>query len=190
MWNRPTTTDSELFLSLGAAGSVLKVPKPVLPFPQNTERDVMASLGQIQPEINTYLRYLDRQSVSESSIFTAGPSSDAFLYGVVRGHEGASASASFNPSQQPFSDPGFISAPTTSAQYTKSSFRRLFPPTEEQYPDQLLTLDTGSSSQPMSDCHPPTEPAAILGSQASLPDTTLFHWDNFLQEFGIPNSNL
>lgn len=174
----------------------------------NDSGDILASLDQVKPTLEEYLRSFNPQSTGSANHGPMSvPSSDAFLHGALTGDWGALPSSS-----APLPDvPGALweaSASETShpnlSQHVPS-YNASTAPSSSAYshsPNSDLNAPTGSSRAPPLGAPPvvqfgiqPAAPSfapnanALPASQDQDVEATIL-WDSFLRDLGIPPTRM
>lgn len=146
--------------------------------------DVMASLEDLPPSLNEYLRSLDSNSQDISAMSGQIATSDSFLYGVL----GLYGNQEYQPAPQPSSMPlgsfDNFSAPTMPRAHSEDPSNLYIPP---NFHSSETSSVTPSDLHIASMSFPPIDSDLSLSSMQN--DNSAFHWEEFLQELGVPRPN-
>jgi hypothetical protein len=198
-WTRPTTTDSQLLLGLGASGAVVhnarSHPDPPVSFSEQLDRnDVMASLENFQSSLDGYLQSLEHNPQIAPEAYGGIATSDSFLYGILGGSGNSEFPANLQADTQPtasFDPKSVLETPDVPVYNTTDPFQ-----SQPGFQNPTETSDFSSLAPGVPDMSLPFTsagpPPALTESQTIIPVDdahAAFLWDNFLRELGIPNAN-
>lgn len=194
-WTRPTTTDPELLMGLGASGGIVRNIK-TQPSPSSSSssqldhNDTMASLGDLQPTLDRYFQSIGNNPQIQSGIVGRIPTSDSFLHGVLGLYGNQEYQSRLSPQPPSSFDPAsLLGASGFSYGGSDSAYSQPTPqPPPSISPIPSPGFDAGFMTSVPTNMYLSQAPVAAQSGVSTEDSHAAFLWDSFFQDFGAPES--
>lgn len=203
-WSRPTESDPALFPGLGGCKAIVHQTRQqpaASPASSTEENNVLASLGNVQPTLDDYLRSFQQQPGNSNTNVPMGiTSSDDFLRGALTG-DWAGLAPTQPDSTMPDLTGRYNPAPATlnvswqdtyNTQPMQQNGSGMFAPSP--YSDSSMSSGSNGNNLQSNFAYTPpfqsfgkTPPANTASLANGQSEETIVLWDNFLRDLGLQN---
>ncbi|KIM34296.1 hypothetical protein M408DRAFT_59666 [Serendipita vermifera MAFF 305830] len=203
-WSRPTESDPALFPGLGGCKAIVHQTRQqpaASPASSTEENNVLASLGNVQPTLDDYLRSFQQQPGNSNTNVPMGiTSSDDFLRGALTG-DWAGLAPTQPDSTMPDLTGRYNPAPATlnvswqdpyNTQPMQQNGSGMF--ASSPYSDSSMSSGSNGNNLQSNFAYTPpfqsfgkTPPANTASLANGQSEETIVLWDNFLRDLGLQN---